>query len=224
MKKKPASHLPITKIIEQEVRLLPHLDDLMQIRLINMSALALVIQSKLENKHGIKATKAAIGMALRRNYQPDSKRKKFSKTFPKHIDITTRSGIYELGIRKNEPGLKAVEKISKLLSLKKDLLITITGNYEIVFIANQKSSPVLNKYLTNCEITSERKSLGFITVNWPESTKNIPGIYYRITQAIAWQDISIQSFHTIGSEMMILVESSQLLKTHQTITELLTES
>jgi aspartokinase len=104
---------------------------------------------------------------------------------------------------------------------KGDLLTITEGFYEIVIFTSQKYRKQIRKLLGKLKPSSELSNLAIVTVNWPASTKNIPGIYYRITRALAIRQIAIQSFHTIGSEMMIIVSEESFGRAHETIYSLL---
>ena len=71
------------------------------------------------------------------------------------------------------------------------------------------------------KITSEHDNLAYVTVNWEKITKDIPGIYYRVTRSLAFKNVSMYSLYTIGSEMMIFFKEDVFLEAYQTIVNIL---
>jgi hypothetical protein len=190
----------------------------------NVSAAAEHLRPALEARLGRKISNAAIGMALRRHLEGRAGASLAPRRFPAPFEVTTRSEIYEVAIRRDERGQALIDRIRKTLSpARRDFLSIAEGSYEIVIFTNQHNKPKVRGILGRHKRTSELDRAAYVAVNWPPETKDIPGIYYRVTRALAWREISIQSFHTIGAEMMIFVKREQLQPAYETLTRLLEE-
>ena len=196
--------------IVRELERRSDLIELLHDDLANVSAVADLLRAKVEREFQGPISSAAAGMAVRR-YLRASAPKRMDRAFPKHIEILTRSQIYEVAVQRNAKGEEIARKVRKEVAPEKsDFLSVIEGSYEIVFFTSQRNKARLLQIIGRNKKTSEIDSLGCVTVNWPPITKSIPGIYYRITRALALGGISIQSFHTVGAEMMIFVDESSL--------------
>ena len=188
----------------------------------NVSAIAASLQRSIESELGRSCSRSAIGMAIRRRVSSKKRRAPQLRGFPKHIEISSRTGIYEVAIPCNEKGREAADKVRRSLQLSKgDILFVAEGNYEIAIKTSRQHKAQLTKALGRIRATSELDNLACVTVNWPSSTKSIPGIYYRVTRALAMREISIQSFHTVGAEMMIFVKDDVLDHTYAAISQML---
>lgn len=75
--------------------------------------------------------------------------------------------------------------------------------------------------LKNEKVTWEINNLSLISIEFSKTTKDTPGIYYQITRALASKSISIQSYHTIGSELNILIKNKDFTHAHELISSLL---
>lgn len=212
----------IQHLVKKELQRNPFLIDVLQQELINISALALKMQPEIEKELGHKVKTSAIGMALRRYASEISQKSIFQWEFPQNLEISTKSQIYEVAIEKTPRVKEILDYLYKHINLQKgEFLSFAEGTYEVVIFTNQKNKKFVREAIKKHKITSECDNLAYVTVNWEKITKDIPGIYYRITRALAFRNISIQSFHTVGAEMMIFFKEEVLVNAYQTIGNLL---
>jgi len=212
----------VQHLVKKELEKNPFLIDIMQQELINISALAIKLQPTIEKELGKKVKMSAIGMGLRRYALDMSKKSIFQWKFPKNLEISTKSQIYEVAIERTPKVKKILDYLYNNIKREKGEFLSFNeGTYEIAIFTNQKNKRYVRKAIAKHKITSECDNLAYVTVNWEKITKNIPGIYYRITRALAFRNISIQTFHTIGAEMMIFFKEDKLVDAYQVIGDLL---
>ena len=211
----------IQHLVKRELEKNPFLIDILQEDLINISALALKLLPIMERELKKKVKLSAVSMAVRREAMRISHKQIFNWPFPKNLEIATKSQIYEIAIEKIPDMRRILDSLKRLKKEKGEFLSLVEGTYEILIFTNQSNKKVVKETLKKYKITSERDNLAYVTVNWENMTKDIPGIYYRITRALAFKGISIQSFHTIGAEMMIFFKEDVFLEAYQTIGRLL---
>ena len=211
----------VQHIVKEELIKNPFLVDLLQQDLLNISALAEKLYPKVTRILGRNVKITAISMAIRRIAQQFYKKQMFKWEFPKNLEVSTKSNVYEIAIKKESQLSTLLFNIQKNLIKKAGIFLSVVdGNYETVFLSNQCNKKIIKKMLKNKEITSEQDNLGYLSVNFEPYTKDIPGIYYRITRAFAFNNISIQSFHTIGAEMIILFKKKDFMNAYETLTNL----
>jgi aspartokinase len=213
----------LSDYVSDQLTRYPHLLEYMHQGLVNISAVASLIGENSVATFREKPSRAAIGMALRRFLQSHKVEREFHQVhFPRNLEISLRSGIYEVALRRTSKAERLADTIRKEISVTKgDLLSIVEGSYEIVVFASQSIEREILKHLKGHPRTSELRYAGIVTVNWPPVTKDIPGIYARVTQAFARREISIQSFHTIGAEMMIIVKEDMLTSAYEALSSLL---
>lgn len=214
------SSLPtvVSRLLESD----PLLFDFLQRGLGNVTAVAAEIQGQIRAETGAKHSLPAIGMAVRRVMQRSAGRMPLDWRFPANVPISARSQIYEVAIEQSRRAKRSLEKIRERFAVGRGAFFSIVeGHYEVVFYVDQGRGVELRKLLRGERITSEIENLACVTVNWPRITKDVPGIYFRITRELALRGISIQAMHTIGAEMAIFVREDALVATHQAIAELL---
>ena len=199
----------------------PILLGFIQMGLANISAVAELLHTRLELDPSV--SYSAVGMAIRRRIQDLIEIEDSTHwEFPDNLEISTSSQIYEIAFRQSSASNNITSKIKKSLDSNKGTFLSIfEGQYEVVVCTNQRNKSLVKKAIPRNKITSEVDDIAYVTVNWDKCTKDIPGIYFRITRALALKGISIQSFHTIGAEMMIMVQSENLSEAHSTLCSLL---
>ena len=197
--------------IANELSRQPFLLEMLHGELINISALAVKLKPVVEAQCQEDFRIEAIAMAIRRYVRSTSHPVITEAKFPAHIDMTVRTHLYEVAIASHGKSAAIADRVRKGIERRSgDLCAVIEGTYETVILTQQEYKKAVQKILGKTKRNSELGNLGAVTVNWPRSTKDIPGIYYRITRALAFNDIAIQSFHTLGSEMMIMVKDRSL--------------
>jgi len=212
----------IPHLVKRELIKNPILTDVLQQKLVNISAVALKLQPSISKELNKEIKLSAISMAIRRISKEISVKDIFRWKFPDNLEISTKTNIYEIAFQKTAVLPNILKKINqKIKQQKGDFISIVEGTYEIVIFTNQANKKLIRQALKNQKITSELENLAYVTVNWEKITKEIPGIYYRITRSLAFKGISIQSFHTIGAEMMIFFKEDVFLEAFQTIADLL---
>ena len=212
----------VQHIVKKELEKNPFMIDILQQGLANVTAVAGKMQDLIEKEMGKKVSISAISMSIRRYMADASKKGMFKWQFPENLEVSTKSKIYEVAIEKNPQFREISKRIDKAIDKSKgDFLSIIEGTYEIVIFTNQKNKEIIKKLLSGQKIASELNNLTYITIDWPKITKDIPGIYYRITRALAFKGISIQAFDTIGTEMMLFFKEQVFVDAYETIMRVL---
>ena len=208
----------VQHLVKRELEKNPFLIDVMQQELVNISALALKLQPAIKRELGKEVKLSSIGMGIRRYKRDISKKAMLDWKFPKDMEISTKSQIYEVAIEKTSKIPDILEYIHKHVKRGKGEFLSVTeGTYEICIFTNQVNKKLVRNALKGQKITFELDNLAYVTMEWEKITKDIPGIYYRITRSLAFKGISIQSLYTIGSEMMIFFKEDAFLDAYQTI-------
>lgn len=206
----------VQHLVKKELEKNPFFIDMLQQELVNISAIAAKIAPIIQKQLGKEVKTSAIAMAIRR-YTTDLRQKPvYQWEFPDNLEISTKSQIYEVAIEKTPDILKILRDIHQHIK-KGEFLSVVEGTYEILIFTNQSKKKYVREALKGQKITIELDNLAYVTVNWEKITKDIPGIYYRVTRALALKGIPIQSMQTVGSEMMLFFKQDVFLDAYQII-------
>ena len=212
----------VQHLVKKELEKNPFLIDMLEQELVNITAVSAKLYPAIKKEIGRDVKISAIGMGIRRYTEEISKKAMFKWKFPPNLEISTKSQIYEVAIEKTPQIGSIIREIYRHVKRNKGEFLSITeGTYEICIFTNQLNKEFVKSALKGQKITSEHDNLAYVTVNWEKITKDIPGIYYRVTRALAFKNISMYSLYTIGSEMMIFFKEDVFLDAYQTIVNIL---
>ncbi len=212
----------VQNLVKEELDHNPILIDVLQQNIANINAVALKILPLIEKRIKRKIKLSAVSMGIRRYNTEITHKSSLDWRFPKNLEISTKSQIYEVAIENTPEISRILKEIHNRIKREKgDSSSVIEGSYETVIFTNQSKKEIVKEILKGQKITSEAENLAYITVNWEKITKDIPGIYYRITRSLAFRGIPIQSMRTIGAEMMIFFKEDVFLEAYQVMSNLL---
>jgi hypothetical protein len=103
-----------------------------------------------------------------------------------------------------------IEKQKKLLeyaSIKHSYFATIThGVFETTIIASHEVKDIIHKLYKGEKIISKIDNLSSITVKFPQDIIQIPGVYYMVLKALAWEGIDFTEIVSTYSEVTIVMK------------------
>ncbi len=209
----------VNHVIKSELEANPFIADLLNAGLLNVSALALKLQPKVERLLSRKVKSTAVSMAIRRHATNNAANPVNKWIFSKDMSISTKSNLYEISFKKNPRVSSHAFELEKQVSKQAgSFLSIIEGVNETAFLTNQFNREGVMRILGGIRIIHEKSGLGLVSIDFEPSAKEMPGIYYLITRALAFNNIPIHSMHTIGGEVILIFEGSDLLKAHRVIT------
>lgn len=220
--------ITIPEIVEESIKNTPFLEEAIASNLVNLSSLARqikpVIQQALDQKslRDRPVTTGAIVMALKR-----LKDKLTQKTTPiKQIlsgitDISVKSSLTEYTFS-NSPTL--INKQAKLLQVvlkEQNVFLTMTdGIYETsLFISSSKESTV-DIIFQDERLKRKLSGLSSVTIILPEEITYVPGVYYSILKALAWEGISFVEVLSSFTELTIFIEEARVDKAFSALKKL----
>ena len=96
----------------------------------------------------------------------------------------------------------------------------IYGVRETVIIAHRDLRTPLMKMFTDIPVRTRREDLAAITIRFPSESLAVPGVYYPVLQAIAWEGISIEEVISVGAEFSVVCQESEMERVLAVITSL----
>lgn len=192
-----------------------------QYGLININSLARFIKENKLSNEGENSV-AAIGMDIRRQMKqlPNMEQPTFVPPGQK-LHVVIRTNIEELIFNKNEMNRRVCLNIFHKISQSKHFSCLVEGEREMVLLTDYSLDKLIKREHLKKMITLHTNGLGFISIDFPIALRKVPGVYSQVTSALFLAGISIHSFHTIGGEILILVNNEDLLKAQEILTSFL---
>jgi len=215
----------ISETVENIVRKSPFLEEALARGLVNLSALAREIRPEIEKELMKKAKEGAVVMALKR-FATKIKRahKKQVNWFASSPDLMVRSNLIEITISNSDTLLHKQRKLLEQLKFNMNYFLTITqGIYETTIIVSKNLEDKLRKIFAGEKIISKFENLSSITIQLPEGSTRIPGIYSFILKALAWEGINLVEVVSTCNEFTIILESANSDRAFSILKRLFTE-
>lgn len=196
----------ISSVVESIIAETPFYAEVMAEGVANNSEIARRIKPQVEKQLLEEVSEAAISMALHR-LQRGMKRPEKSNILGKISDITVRSNLMEFVFPNSVDIAAVVNAISTAARRRKDAFINFSrGLHESLLIVNKEFEKAVAKHKHSQKIVG----LSAITMRLPEESVDMPGVYYPILKAIAWEGISFVEVMSIDTEFSIIFRDADI--------------
>ncbi len=205
--------ITVPELVEEIIAKSPFLEEGLSTEIINLSSLARQIQPEIQKKLYKDIQTGAIVMALKRlSKQIKSKDKtKLSEVLKNLTDITVRSNITEFAFD-NSPTLpeKQRELLEEIPSERNAFFTTSAGVYETSLFVSKNLETQVKKIFQSEKIRYEMSDLSAITVILPKEAVFVPGVYYSVLKALAWEGINFIEVVSSYTELTIILQNSNV--------------
>ncbi len=201
--------ITVSEVVESIVRRTPFLEEALSRGILNLSSLAREIKPEIEKELMKKVKEGAIVMGLKRLSSKISKiHKKQRNFFQNPPDLMVRSNLVEITILNSETLLNKQKRLLEQVKSSQNYFLTFTqGIYETTIIVSKNLEGKLLKIFEDEKIISKFENLSSITIQLPEGSALIPGIYSFILKALAWEGINLIEVVSTFNEFTIILES-----------------
>lgn len=203
----------IQQAVSSIINKTPFIEEALYDKLINVSALARVIQPEVEQLLRKEVKPGAIMMAINR-ISPSNVlrvRKNIRKMALSSGDFIVRSDLSDYTY-KNAPNLiENIRLFLKEINDQNDVFFTVSqGVFETNIVASSSLSDKIETIFKNEERLWYLSDLASVTIKLPKSNMDQSGIYYFILKQLAWANISVQEVISSTHEMTIVVKESDI--------------
>lgn len=201
--------ITVSEVVEDIVRRSPFLEEALSLGIINLSSLARQIKPEIEKELMKKVREGAIIMGLKRLSVKIKKiHKKQRNFFPSPPDLMVRSNLVEITIPNSGILLSKQKRLLEEIKFIQNYFITFTqGIYETTIIVSKNLEDKLLKIFEGEKIVSKFENLSSITIQLPEGSALVPGIYSFILKALAWEGINLIEVVSTFNEFTIILEN-----------------
>ncbi len=214
--------ITISSALEDAIKNRPFLEEGLASGIINFSALARRLKPELERRLYRKMTDASVIMALQR-MRPRIKR--MSKAGLKELkslkNLTVRSNLVEY-VFYNSPALVPLQKkLLEIIEKRKDSFVNLLqGAAETTIIASRNLQPQIETIIPKHLRISRIEALGSITLTMSPSQVYVPGVYYNLLKALAWENLNVMEAVSGYDEITLVFEEKNIQKAFACIKQL----
>ena len=214
----------IARTVEKVIERKPFLQEALIRGIVNVAALAEEITSEVEQEMGQKVKFSAVMMAIRRLGEKLEKTVINRVKFDKSTDVSLRSDLYEITLKKI-PGVQTkISKLYELINSKENDILTVTqGFHEITLITNKRNKEKIKKIFKKEEIKSEIEDLASVTINIPPEAIESVGLFYIATKALTWENINAIEVVSTFTELTFIIKENSAAKAFDVLKRLIRE-
>lgn len=200
----------IASCVEDIVTSQPYIEEALHQEIINYSALASVLQTKVSEILKKEVKTGAIMMALRRYNQTSlvNHSVQLKKVFKNFGDIIVRSDLSDFTFKNSDTLINCHTKVLDSIHSKNHIFYTFTrGVFESnIIISSNESYNVLNSFKDELQIGFQ-ENLSAISISLPKENSKVVGLYYHIFKNLAWEGVTIYEVISTTNEFTIVVEN-----------------
>lgn len=201
----------IARICEKLISKKPFLQEALSTGIINYSSLAETMQNDVESEYGKKVTSSAIIMGLRRLQEKLQEIPITKSKFSIESNIVITSDLFEFTIIRYPETYKLISKFYDIIDSKGgDFLTVTTGTYEITVICSKKYKNKFLKLVNKDDVLMVIDELSALTIKLPKYGIELPGIFYLITKALAWENINIVEIVSTYTDNTLILNSNDI--------------
>ena len=212
----------VADITESLVKESPYLEEALGLGVINLTALAKKFKPRIEQKSLKKTSIGAVAMALHR-LAGKLKKQSLGKTvilMPK--DLTLRSNITEYVFELSPTFGRLQQELISSLKIQKEVYITTAQGISeaTIFISSQMADKVETMFKKE-KLLFKMEKLSIIILRFSENTIRMPGVYYNILKALAWEGVPINEVISVGNELSLIFEFTEIEKAFGVIQQMI---
>ena len=212
----------IAKIVEKKVANRPFLQEALSRGILNYGAVAEEFHTGIERELGSKVKHSAIVMALRRLEEKIVAKYTGDFGLSSESDIVIHSQLFVITFTRNPKNVLALQSFYPMIDFASgDFFTATTGIHEITIIANEKYEKSFMKSIEASDIIEFKTGLAAITMRMPWDTTNQIGLFYSMTRALAWKNISIVRVASTFTDDTFVVMDQDVGRAYYVLKELI---
>lgn len=212
----------VSHLVKKYIAEHPIVEDAIREGILSNAALAEKIQRPLENELGKEIKLPAVVMALRREQETiESYEKRHFKAIHAK-ELLMKTNLIDITILKSRELFHILQQIYRSVDYGKgDTLNIIHGNYEVSIITNEKHADDFLKLLKKERIIDIQRNLVSLSLTYNKEFVVTLGVIARITKKLAWENVNIIEIVSTTTELAIIVQEKDALRSYQALQQFL---
>jgi len=201
----------ISQAVEEIIQRSPFLAETIAEGIANNAQIARKIRPDVEKRLYEKVSEAAIAMALHRMSKKAPQNLYSAKLVKKMNDLTVRSNLVEFVCANSAALPHVLDVLSKSASKRKDTFLNFSrGLHESLIVVSKEFESEVTEALAKEKQTIKIGNLSAITMQMPEESLTVPGMYYPILKALANESISFVEIMSVRTELSIIFDDADI--------------
>jgi len=211
------SHV-VTKLVNERI----YLYEALCKKIASYGSVAKQLKPEIEKELGKEVKHTAIVTALRR-YSNKINKRSVGMTFDtKHSEVNLKTHIIDINVLKTQELFDKLKRFYDLINFEKgDILHIIYGRTHVAIITNERYKDQMLKLLQNQKIKKTEENLVALTFTVGKKRIEKPGVLFKITRAMAWENINIIEIISVDMEVTFIIDKVDAMKGYKALEKLI---
>jgi hypothetical protein len=209
----------ISDLVEEYVLEAPLIEEHLSLGLINLSALARLLQPRLRRVLLRPVSEASVVMALKRlGPRVAARTRRPTTRTARPSDLTVRSNLVELTFHASAAVRQHHGRLVSRIDRSEQAFLTYTeGVTEVMLMVSAGLERRVLEIFAGERLVSRVRDLSAIVIRLAPESVETPGVYYAILKRLAWLNLNVVDVVSTRTEFTIVVRSDQVDQAFSTL-------
>jgi len=213
------SHI-VNKLVNEKI----YLHEALSKKIASYGSVAKRLKPEIEKELGRDVEHTAIVTALRRYSDKISNRSKEVTFNTKHSEVNLKTHIIDINVLKTQELFDKLKRFYDLVDFEKgDILHIIYGRTHVAIVTNERYKEKILALLQNLKIKKIEENLVALTFTVGKQRIEKPGVLFKITRSLAWENINIVEIISVDMEVTFIVDKKDAIRGYNALESLIVE-
>jgi len=211
------SHI-VNKLVDERI----YLHEALSKGIASYGSVAKHLKPEIEKELGKEAEHTAIVTALRRYAEKLSSRFNEVKFDTKYSEVNLKTHIIDINVLKTQELFDKLKRFYDLINFEKgDILHVIYGRTHVAIVTNERYKEKMLNLLQNQKIKKIEENLVALSFTVGKERIDKPGVLFRITRSLAWENINIVEIISVDLDVTFIVDKKDAIKGYHALERLI---
>ena len=211
------SHV-VSKLVNERI----YLHEAMSKKIASYGSVAKQLTPEIEKELGKPVEHTAIVTALRR-YAAKIQTRANGVTFnTQYSEVNLKTNIMDINVLKTPELFDKLKRFYDIINFERgDILHIIYGRTRVAIVTNERYKDKMLNLLQNLKIKKVEENLVALTFTVGKQRIEKPGVIFKITRSLAWENINIIEIISVDLEVTFIVEKKDAMKGYNALERLI---
>jgi aspartokinase len=211
------SHI-VSKLVNERI----YLHEAISKRIASYGSVAKQLKPEIEKELGKEVEHTAIVTALRRYAEKIQVRTNGLVFSTESSEINLKTNIMDINVLKTPELFDKLKRFYDLINFDRgDILHVIYGRTHVAIVTNERYKERMMALLQNQKIKKVEDDLVALTFIVGKERIDKPGVLFKITRSLAWENINIIEIISVDLEVTFIVEKKDAIKGYNALERLI---
>jgi len=211
------SHI-VNKLVNERI----YLHEAVSKRIASYGSVAKQLKPEIEKEMGKPVKHTAIVTALRRYADKIQTRANGVSFGTDYSEVNLKTNIMDINVLKTPELFDKLKRFYDLINFERgDVLHVIYGRTHVAIVTNERYKEKMLSLLQNLKIKKLEEDLVALTFIVGLKRIEKPGVLFKITRSLAWENINIIEIISVDMEVTFIVEKKDAIKGYDALERLI---